>query len=1648
MIVGGERLFKPPGVRSETPGLLTGGGTRIRTLESGHATALLAVATGRRSEVTDSPDTPDRDATAEEAGQDPSRDRVQERISRSNLDGADLAGVNLARAELSSVTLCRADLGGACLAGARLTHVDLSGANLTGADLRGASLSDVDLAGATLDDADLCGANLKAGKAAGVTAVGARFSGATLDAVEFADADLSGARLDGCEVQEGAFQGVTFRGADLRGLLGSQCTIEGCRFEASDLSGATFETLLLRDSQLVDCAVEGTLFRRSKLQDVAVEGGTFDGCVLEQCLGTDPALEERLRQAGAELSLPATVRAWRTVRGNRRIQVTAAVLVALAALSALILVLTPRWWPSSVLAGRMDRLQASAPEGWCERQVELGAILAQRQLPDTGRQLWLLGSAADCHLQAGRADEAEALFRTRMELPGASVEQKLEAHVELGRFYTNTNRWEEAAAAARAVAEDARAPSTLRLRAQRLQSEVLAGQGTVGPEVPEWVALHRAIADTILAIEPPNAEYLLDAPTRLYVLALHDEAEQLLDGIEPPVEREDAWAAADAALDELVALGRTDEASSLLDHLEGAERYADEVSSALVGHGRFQLLVDGERIEEARAVVEELALADTPTATAVARVLTARLAVLDGDGATVLAALEGLEAAESLPAELAGAVVWIRADGHLLLGQEEEAIAAVEPLFAAVTDHDDAARLLVAIEGVARRMERPELATEMLGRVDNPLLADMGGGRNVVLTALRQRARDGALAADDPELQRLVRGDDVWAAIQGFDLLMESARLSGDEGAVTDAVRGWAAGAEDEKRAAFGLWLVDVELGRGNRAGAVALVEELDLWAVATHQRGRLYEVMAADAVSREALDEARQLLDRLRLEDPPLDPWHEYAVTLTLLGALLERQDYDAVVTLARAGAAGARAASPRIPEHEIAYTREAAFALVALGRAGEAEADIAALAREHGPCLARHQEYEVFERAAADRFDADALSSACSGDPGSIEHVLAACQYLAQRGHPARALAILEPRDRKGLAAHQWIALVLAREHFRATGGDPDAAARELETLYTDQIEIETRVQVAQALIDVHAKRRDGDAVVASYTRVAASHPDADLGHLWEHAAYALGRQGLGDRIADMGGDPSWQLRVQAAVVEGQVRALLDQGEFDGAWAALVAGAGSAMDDGQRQQIIWLAQETADRGGPVEAHVQVLAEVREGAVTTSEAWQRATLHRAIALERLGQGEAALAEITPLVAQTLGDGVRDDALRTYGHIVGRQSDPAAVTGLLAALDPDLHPAAVLHDARFSAAEALLDRGEPGAARDLLEPLAGTPLAEELVRQRYHVLARAHVEAGGAADAVDLPSRFPAAAGVSACTLDIIVMQALPWGGPEADVVRGRLATECDPTARNLGDVLYLAEVEADAEPARGISVLERHRTAASPIGSAADRLTLAQARYLARGGETVRAVELYMGLLDGAEEAWIVTDAATAIVAEIYAPDRAVPTERAEALVERALGRIGDDPYNARRAHEAMVRFHRQRGETDDAIRWQRKVLERIPEGEDDWGYAVLALVRLDLEANGLPSPTWRVHLDPALAALPPATGSWRELARIRLATHLALHTAPGDTLEDAIREAAEPVPAGERQNFVAATADDLEWLLQNPDLAQAVRQLNDGRF
>ncbi len=131
-------------------------------------------------------------------------------LSQADLQGRDLAQINLAGAHLSGARLNGAVLTQADLHSSDLTRANLSGADLTGADFRRALLTSaamfrVELTAARLDHATLSGAFLIMARLEMANLQGADLSGSSLMNVSFAKANLDGTVFNGARMESTVF---------------------------------------------------------------------------------------------------------------------------------------------------------------------------------------------------------------------------------------------------------------------------------------------------------------------------------------------------------------------------------------------------------------------------------------------------------------------------------------------------------------------------------------------------------------------------------------------------------------------------------------------------------------------------------------------------------------------------------------------------------------------------------------------------------------------------------------------------------------------------------------------------------------------------------------------------------------------------------------------------------------------------------------------------------------------------------------------------------------------------------------------------------------------------------------------------------------------------------------------------------------------------------------------------------------------------------------------------------------------------------------------------------------------------------------------------------------------------------------------------
>lgn len=198
-------------------------------------------------------------------------------LNQANLINASLSGVNFSGATLTDANLQNADL-----TGANFNRVNLSGVNFTGATLVGALLNRVVLTRATLSHADLSNANLlhavlDQAQMEGAKLVNANCTHADLSGAKAVGCDFTGAILNEARLSEAKLEHAVFRLANLSWADLSKADLAHARFGKSDLSDADLSEAVLEDAHL-----EEAVFRGADLSFASLAGARLVRCVLDR----------------------------------------------------------------------------------------------------------------------------------------------------------------------------------------------------------------------------------------------------------------------------------------------------------------------------------------------------------------------------------------------------------------------------------------------------------------------------------------------------------------------------------------------------------------------------------------------------------------------------------------------------------------------------------------------------------------------------------------------------------------------------------------------------------------------------------------------------------------------------------------------------------------------------------------------------------------------------------------------------------------------------------------------------------------------------------------------------------------------------------------------------------------------------------------------------------------------------------------------------------------------------------------------------------------------------------------------------------------------------------------------------------------------
>jgi len=212
--------------------------------------------------------------------------------------GAQLRSANLEGLDLARVDLQGADLSKASLSGDSLQSIILNDAYLVDTNLGGANLTDAALADCRADGANLVGTNL----------TGASLVGSHLDMATLTNAVLSGASVNGAQLSSAGLSGVTsgaligtpallpaswsvvkgylvgpsvdLKGADLADASLSNANLSADNLEYANLSGADLEGANLTGSNLTGANLGSANLASSTLVNVSLNNSVLQGATL------------------------------------------------------------------------------------------------------------------------------------------------------------------------------------------------------------------------------------------------------------------------------------------------------------------------------------------------------------------------------------------------------------------------------------------------------------------------------------------------------------------------------------------------------------------------------------------------------------------------------------------------------------------------------------------------------------------------------------------------------------------------------------------------------------------------------------------------------------------------------------------------------------------------------------------------------------------------------------------------------------------------------------------------------------------------------------------------------------------------------------------------------------------------------------------------------------------------------------------------------------------------------------------------------------------------------------------------------------------------------------------------------------------------
>lgn len=1512
------------------------------------------------------------------------------RLHQEQLDGADLREVDLSRTTLERVSLKGADLRGARLCGATLVDVDLTNAKLDGADLSGARLEKVALDDATMDDLDLRGAVLERCSLDRVRAQGLRAAGVELSKVSLAEIEIEGAVLDGATLSDVALRGAVLRGLSGIGLHAADGAWLKARLVDCDLAGASIEDAVLQDVEVQGCSMRAVALVGSKLKGVASVESSWNGAVVDGCRGIGNALERDLEGAGARLRHAPVVRLLRRIKASRGLQV-ALVLGLLALILGLVMLLrSPGAWPSAVLMSRFEALEGRNDIARCEPLIRVSSALSDRADVEPSVRLRSLRRAAECQHQLDDRPGSDASLQRYQQLAQSFPEQRHAALLSLGDLLLGWGRLEDASDLL-ATLRQGDDPPAAQLEQLRFEARLLEARGVApvprGPESERsaddpWRSLRLDMAEVLLNLPQLAPHHLEKTPSDLLVTGDWALAEELMAGVQPPLEPDERWELTRLACDRLRELGAPEIALALV-----SAHQEDGLLDDLADIERLGLLIDLHRElgseSQALEMLWEIEDPQDPRLALELRLLRASSTSALGDHREALALLEAVEIEANWPFDLLARLCWAIAEARLASGDEVEAVQALEPALVAVNDKEPAQNLLRELARFMERLDEPGRVSALLERVDNPMLSKAGQGQELALTVARARAREGSLTPDDPALLSVLERGTPDQVQEAAHLLLDSARGQGLVVEAVERLRPFAkALADPHSRENLGILLAETCVGERLTGCAIELLDEHGLEGASDQGvRSRALALRVGLAVDEGQLDQALARYRSATSDPEAIERWVVMNLGRRLLDALQSADRLEEALALSRE----LRAESPE----EQGLWQESLTCAVALGGSVDLDRELAAAEAAIGPCASRIAVTRARLDLGVPATGLEELERACSSASSAAAQRLDAATALGQAGRPGAALDLVRSAAQLDLEPELEAQVMRELANWHAATGSRQEAVDVLEDAYLRSSDGELRRLLTDALLGQLGARGEPEPVLAAYQRFVDAHPERADEVLWRQAALSLIHTGHPEQVEALGGDPGWRELIARELERASYAAMVDEGDFDAAWAWLTEALERADGQDAWTELVHMASQLADRSDGHERLSRWLDQVEARVDSESPLRPLLQLKRARAFEVRGEPRAAIETIEPTLREVPAD-MQGEVWGLYARNLGRVNDASAIEASIQALQVgrDL-PLETEARVRLVAAEELIGRQDPAEAAALLEPLAGRALEPALAEPIQDLLARSLSALGRYDQALAIPERFLGAG--EPCAAWLAVVLHLPGEADASARARSEALHRCAPEDIPQHQVLTLGEAVGRSDPEGALAFLDRAREVEGLAGDLQRNIDIERARLLAELDRTGQAMELLEAVLDQAEQPRLAGRAAAAMMRLLISDGAEDAVARIQAVAERGLARVEGEPQVSRELVRETSQALRELEAFPEAITWQQRLVELHTEPDEGRGYALLQLIHLQLDAHpGDPSRAgrgWLEQLDEARALAAPGTHLHDEVNTLTLA-------------------------------------------------------------